>query len=84
MLILSKGLIGPDLATADASNLEEQLIDYLKDNLIEASGIHAQLGLRFKLLMLDTHLNLRYNIAENVYDGSDGYTEVQFKLGMGF
>ena len=79
-----KGLIGDDLLNADASNIEEDLIDYLKDNLIEASGMHAQIGLRFKLLMLDTHLNFRYNIAENVYDGSDGYTEIQFKLGMGF
>ena len=79
-----KGIIGDDLLNADASNLEEDLIDYLKENLNEASGIHAQLGLRFKLLMLDTHLNFRYNIAENVYDGSDGYTEIQFKIGMGF
>ena len=79
-----KGLIGDDLLNADASNLEEGLIDYLKENLIEASGMHAQLGLRFKLLILDTHLNLRYNIAENVYDGSDGYTEIQLKIGMGF
>jgi len=79
-----KGLIGDDLLNADASNLEEDLIDYLKENLIETSGVHAQLGLRFKLLMLDTHLNFRYNIAENVYDGSDGYTEIQFKIGMGF
>ena len=44
----------------------------------------AQLGLRFKILVIDTHLNFRYNIAENVYDGSNGYTEIQFKLGMGF
>jgi len=79
-----KSLIGDDLLNADASNLEEGLIDYLKDSLIEASGMHAQIGLRFKLLMLDSHLNLRYNIAENVYDGSDGYTEMQFKLGMAF
>ena len=34
--------------------------------------------------MFDSHLNFRYNIAENVYDGSDGYTEIQLKLGMAF
>ena len=79
-----KGLIGDDLLNADASNLEEGLIDYLKDDLIETSGIHAQFGLRFKILVVDAHLNFRYNIAENVYDGSDGYMETQFKLGMGF
>ena len=68
--------------TPDA--LEEQLITYLEDNLIEASGIHAQLGLRFKVLIADAHLNFRYNIAEDVYDGSDSFTEIQFKLGIGF
>ena len=64
--------------------LEEQLITYLEDNLIEASGIHAQLGLRFKVLIADAHLNFRYNIAEDVYAGSDSFTEIQFKLGIGF
>ena len=79
-----KSLIGDDLLTADASQLEDKLIEYLKDNLIEASGIHAQLGLRFKVLIADAHLNFRYNIAEDVYDGSDSFTEIQFKLGIGF
>ena len=79
-----KSLIGDDLLNADASQLEDKLIDYLEENLIEASGIHAQLGLRFKVLVADAHLNFRYNIAENVYDGSDSFTEIQFKLGIGF
>ena len=64
--------------------LEDQLLTYLEDNLIEASGIHAQLGLRFKILVADAHLNFRYNIAEDVYDGSDSFTEIHFKLGIGF
>ncbi len=82
-----KELLGTeDLVNAefDAAALEEQLIAYLEDNLIEASGIHAQLGLRFKVLVADAHLNFRYNIAEDVYDGSDSFTEIQFKLGIGF
>ena len=64
--------------------LEDQLLTYLKDNLEEASGIHAQLGLRFKVLVADAHLNFRYNIAENVYAGSDSFTEIQLKIGIGF
>ena len=83
-----KKLLGnpTDLATATFTpeTLQDQLVDYLKENLIETSGMHAQLGLRFKILVVDAHLNFRYNIAENVYDGTDGYTEIQFKLGMGF
>ena len=82
-----KELLGTeDLVNAEFTPdaLEEQLITYLEDNLDEASGIHAQLGLRFKVLIADAHLNFRYNIAENVYDGSDSFTEIQFKLGIGF
>ena len=79
-----KELIGDDIINNDASQLEDKLITYLEDNLIEGSGFHGQLGLRFKVLMLDSHLNFRYNIAENVYDGSDAYSEIQLKLGMGF
>ena len=82
-----KKLLGTeDLVNAEFTPdaLEEQLITYLEDNLIEASGIHAQLGLRFKVLIADAHLNFRYNIAENVYEDSDSFTEIQFKLGIGF
>ena len=79
-----KELTGSEDIINDADFSEDALIDYLKNNLIEVSGLHAQLGLRFKLLVLDSHLNFRYNIAENVYNNSDGYTEIQFKLGMGF
>ena len=64
--------------------MENKLGTYLYDNLIEASGVHLQGGLRFKLLMLDTHLNLRYTIAENVYDGSSGFMQMIFKTGFAF
>jgi hypothetical protein len=81
-----KELIGDDLTNVDAlsEGLEEKLGDYLVDNMIEASGLHVQAGLRFKVLVLDTHLNLRYNIAENVYDGSAGFAQVMFKMGFAF
>ena len=68
--------------TPDA--LQDQIITYLEDNLIETSGIHAQLGLRFKVLVADVHLNFRYNIAEDVYKGQDSFTEIQVKAGFGF
>lgn len=81
-----KELLGDDLTDVDALNegLEDKLGDYLVDNMIEASGLHVQAGLRFKVLVLDTHLNLRYNIAENVYDGSAGFAQVMFKMGIAF
>jgi len=81
-----KELLGDDLTNVDALNegLEDKLGDYLVDNMIETSGLHVQAGLRFKVLVLDTHLNLRYNIAENVYDGSAGFAQVMFKMGFAF
>ena len=81
-----KELLGDDLTNVDALNegLEDKLGDYLVDNMIEARGLHVQAGLRFKVLVLDTHLNLRYNIAENVYDGSAGFAQVMFKMGFAF
>ena len=81
-----KELLDTDDLTAgfDASSLEDKLIKYLKENKIDNSGIHFQLGLRFKVLVVDLHLDYRYNISENVYDGEDGFGEIQAKLGMGF
>jgi hypothetical protein len=81
-----KELLSTDDLTAefDASNLEDKLIDYLKDNKIDNSGVHLQLGLRFKILVIDSHLNFRYNMTKDVYEGENGFTEVQFKLGVGF
>ena len=79
-----KELLGDDLMNVDAlsEGLEDKLGDYLLDNLISAGGLHVQAGLRFKVLVLDTHLNFRYNIAENIYDGSAGFAQIMFKMGF--
>ena len=79
-----KALLGDDLTdvNADDADLEGQLIDYFEDHMIEASGVHLQAGLRFKLLTFDTHANLRYTMAENVYDGSNGFMQFIIKLGF--
>ena len=82
-----KGLLPTGVDITEEVNtdlLAAELEDYLMDNLIKSSGFHAQLGLRFKLLVLDTHLTLRYNLAEDVYDGSSGFAELQLKVGTAF
>ena len=82
-----KGLLPTGVDITEEVNtdvLEAELKDYLEDNLIKSSGFHAQLGLRFKLLVIDTHLTLRYNLTEDVYDGSSGFAELQLKLGTAF
>ena len=67
-----------------AEDLKEDLIDYLDKNKIESNGLHLQTGLRFKVLVLDTHLNVRYNLAKNVYDGKNGFMQLMFKMGFAF
>ena len=79
-------LFGDDLINlnVNSEDLEDNLVTYLKDNAIEASGLHLQAGLRFKVLVLDTHLNARYNLAKNVYDGKNGFLQLMFKMGFAF
>ena len=78
-------LIG-DLLNADPSALDENLEDFLtnKDNYIESTGFHAQAGLQFKLLMIDTFVIYRYTIAKDVVPGSDGFGALNIRLGFGF
>ena len=79
-------LFGDDLINLNvgSEDLEDNLVSYLKDNAIEESGLHLQAGLRFKVLVLDTHLNARYNLAKNVYDGKNGFLQLIFKAGFAF
>ena len=81
-----KDLLGTDdLATEfDPNFLKNELKDYLEENKIDNSGLHFQLGLRFKVLIIDLHLDYRYNVTENVYDGENGFGEIQAKLGTAF
>ena len=81
-----RDLLDTDDLTAgfDKNSLEQNFIDYLKNNKIDNSGTHFQLGLRFKILVIDSHLNFRYNMTEDVYKGEKGFNEIQFKLGMAF
>jgi len=78
-------LIG-DLLNADPSALDENLEDYLtnEDNYLESTGFHAQAGLQFKLLMIDTFVIYRYTIAKDVVPGSDGFGALNIRLGFGF
>ena len=81
-----KSLLGDDLANVDfnAMDGETLLVDFLEDpnNWETASGLHLQGGLRFKVLMLDTHLNARYNLAKDIYTGKSGWLQLMFKLGF--
>jgi|TARA_B110001454_G_scaffold131485_1_gene122450 hypothetical protein len=62
----------------------DELITYLDDNKISASGFHIQAGLQFKLLMLDSFLFYRQVIADDVIPGAKGFGSLNLRLGMGF
>ena len=64
--------------------IESLLEDFLtnKENWQEASGLHLQAGLRFKVLVLDTHINARYNLAKDIYTDKPGWLQLMFKMGF--
>ena len=62
----------------------DELITYLDNNKISASGFHIQAGLQFKLLMLDSFLFYRQVIADDVIPGAKGFGSLNLRLGMGF
>ena len=62
----------------------DELITYLDDNKISASGFHIQAGLQFKLLMLDSFLFYRQVFADDVIPGAKGFGSLNLRLGMGF
>ena len=64
--------------------IEVLLEDFLtnKENWQEASGLHLQAGLRFKVLVLDTHINARYNLAKDIYTDKAGWLQLMFKMGF--
>ena len=75
-----------DLASVqlDENEIETLLEQFLtnKDNWEEASGLHLQAGIRFKILVLDTHINARYNLAKDIYTGKSGWMQLMFKAGF--
>ena len=75
-----------DLADVELgqNEIESLLEDFLtnKDNWEEASGLHLQAGLRFKVLVLDTHINARYNLAKDIYTDKAGWLQLMLKMGF--
>ncbi len=75
-----------DLANVqlDESEIDTLLEEFLtnKDNWEEASGLHLQAGVRFKVLVLDSHINARYNLAKDIYTGKSGWMQLMFKVGF--
>ena len=80
---LMEEMMGGDLG-ADPTNIkEEDLIEFLKENKIESSGIHIQAGLQFKVLMLDSFLFYRHTFAKDLVPDADAFGSINLRLGFG-
>ncbi len=78
-------MLGDDLYTSfDTGAMEDKILDYVKDNIESATGIHFQVGVQLKLLILDMFVNYRYTIAKDVFEDKSGFGALNFRLGMGF
>jgi len=83
-LDMVKTLLGGDLSASFVdSDLESKLIEFLKDNKIDANGFHFQVGTQFKLLALNLFLNYRVTIAEDVVPGEKSFSSLWLGLAFG-
>lgn len=70
-----------DLAEGEFNS--DALIDYLEKNMFEATGVHFQGGLQFRLLTFDLFAYYRYTIAKDVVPGNAGFSSMNMRLGLG-
>ena len=56
---------------------------WMEDNAIEATGLHFQAGLQFRLLTFDLFAYYRYTIAKDIVPGNNGFGSVNLRLGLG-
>ena len=77
-------MLGDDLyASFDTGAMEDKILDYVEDNLESQTGIHFQVGVQLKLLILDTFINYRYTIAKDVFEDQAGFGALNIRLGIG-
>ena len=62
---------------------EKDLLNYLTENKIDSIGFHAQTGLQFKLLALDSFVFYRHVFAEDVIPGARHFGSINLRLGLG-
>ena len=77
-------LIGSGLTSSSTAPTTDALIEFVKENTDSANGFHIQMGIQFKLLMLDSFLYYRQVFADNVILGGKGFGSLNLSMGMGF
>lgn len=83
-LDMMKSVMEGDL-TGDPTNIsEDDIKNFLRNEKRDADGYHLQVGLQFKVLVLDSFLIYRYVISDDLINDQNGVSIVQFRLGYGF
>ena len=63
---------------------EDDLVDFVKENKIDKTGFHVQVGFQFKLLMLDTFVFYRHSFGEfEDIVGEESFGSLNIRLGLG-
>ena len=76
-------LLGDLTSSFEPTNLEDKLIDYLKENKIDANGFHVQAGAQIKLLTFNLFVNYRITLAEDVVPGEKSFSSLWAGLAFG-
>ena len=83
-LEMMRKMMGGDL-TGDPTNIsEDDIKKFLRNNKRNTDGYHLQVGLQFKVFVLDSFLIYRYVISDDLITNQNGVSIVQFRLGYGF
>ncbi|MEE9166669.1 MAG: hypothetical protein V3U24_04295 [Candidatus Neomarinimicrobiota bacterium] len=83
-LDMVKELLGGNLtASFEADDLEDNLVDYLKENKIDGSGFHLQAGIQAKLLTLNLFVNYRLTFAKDVVPDESSFSSLWAGLAFG-
>tara|TARA_B100000700_G_scaffold308607_1_gene386542 strand:- start:201 stop:872 length:672 start_codon:yes stop_codon:yes gene_type:complete len=57
--------------------------DYLAENVVETTGFHIDAGVFFKVLTFSGAVYYRQVISEDVIPGNNGFSSLNFRLGLG-
>ncbi len=84
---LMEQLLGGDLS-ADPTNLDQkEIVNFLEENTIENTGVHAQLSFQFKVLFIDTHVFYRHVFLDSDQELAPGISDFgsfNVRAGIGF
>lgn len=83
-LDMVEGLLGDLTSSFDTSALEENLISYIKENKIDASGLHIQAGMQMKILTFSGFVNYRITMAKEVVPDAKSFSSLWAGLAFGF